>query len=121
MSELPLWKHKLHHRQLGLPRSVYIRRSVELAGYGYADKCIGCQHARLGLKRTDHSEECRARIVRHRPPMMTSVRECKLRNNELLKLHHQKRKLENEILCWKGHEIKSDSRNELKNKHQRVL
>ena len=30
-----------------LPRRVYIRRSVELARYGYTDKCIGCQHARL--------------------------------------------------------------------------
>ena len=32
-----------------LPRRVYIRRSVELARYGYTDRCIGCQHARLGL------------------------------------------------------------------------
>ena len=48
-----------------LPRRVYIRRSVELARYGYTDKCIHCQHARLGLKPVDHSEECRARIVRH--------------------------------------------------------
>ena len=48
-----------------LPRRVYIRRSVELARYGYTDRCIGCQHARLGLKPADHSEECRARIVRH--------------------------------------------------------
>ena len=48
-----------------LPRRVYIRRSVELARYGYTDRCIGCQHARLGLKPADHSEECRFRIVRH--------------------------------------------------------
>ena len=48
-----------------LPRRVYIRRSVELARYGYTDRCIGWQHARLGLKRADHNEECRARIVRH--------------------------------------------------------
>ena len=48
-----------------LPRRVYIRRSVELARYGYTDRCIGCQHARLGLKPADHNEECRARIVRH--------------------------------------------------------
>ena len=34
-----------------LPRRVYIRRSVELAKYGYTDRCIGCQDARLGLKR----------------------------------------------------------------------
>ena len=46
-----------------LPRRV-CRRSVELATYGYT-RCIGCQHARLGLKPADHSEECRARIVRH--------------------------------------------------------
>ena len=48
-----------------LPRRVFIRRSVDLARYGYTDRCIGCQHARLGLKSADHSEECRARIVRH--------------------------------------------------------
>ena len=48
-----------------LPRRVYIKRSVELARYGYTDRCIRCQHARLGLKPADHNEECRARIVRH--------------------------------------------------------
>ena len=48
-----------------LPRRQNIRRSVEVARYGYTDRCIGCQHARLGLKPADHSEECRARIVRH--------------------------------------------------------
>ena len=48
-----------------LPRRVDNRRSVELARYGYTDRCIGCQHARLGLKPADHNEECRARIVRH--------------------------------------------------------
>ena len=43
-----------------------MRRSVELARYGYTDRCIGCHHARLGLKPADHSKECRrARIVRH--------------------------------------------------------
>ena len=47
-----------------LPRRVYSRRSVELASHGSTDRCIGCQHARLGLKPADHSEECRARIVR---------------------------------------------------------
>ena len=44
-----------------LPRRVYIRRSVELARYGYADRCIGSQHARLELEPADHSEE----FVRH--------------------------------------------------------
>ena len=48
-----------------LPGRVYTRRAVELAKYGYTDKCIGCQQAKLGLKPVDHSEECRARIVRH--------------------------------------------------------
>ena len=48
-----------------LPRRVYIRRSVELARYGYTDRCVGCQHARLGLKTAEHNEECRARVVRH--------------------------------------------------------
>ena len=38
---------------------------MELARYGYTDRCIGCQHARLGLKPTDPNQECRARIVRH--------------------------------------------------------
>ena len=38
---------------------------MELARYGYTDRCIVCQHARLGLKPADHSEECRARTVRH--------------------------------------------------------
>ena len=38
---------------------------MELARYGYTGKCIGCRHARLGLKPADHGEECRARIVRH--------------------------------------------------------
>ena len=47
------------------PRRVYNRRSVELARYGCTDRCIGCHHARLGLKPADHNEECRARIVRH--------------------------------------------------------
>ena len=28
-----------------LPRRVYIRRLLELARYGYTDRCIGCQHA----------------------------------------------------------------------------
>ena len=48
-----------------LPRTVYIRRSVGLARYGNTDQCIGCQHARLGLTPAHHSEECRARTVRH--------------------------------------------------------
>ena len=47
------------------PRRVYIRRTVELAGYGYTDRCIGRQHARLGLKPADHKEKYRARIVRN--------------------------------------------------------
>ena len=42
-----------------------IRRSVGLARYGYTDRCIGCRHARFGLKPTDHNEDCRARVVRH--------------------------------------------------------
>ena len=48
-----------------LPRRVHIRRSVELTRYGYTDRCIGSQHARLGLKPADQNEECRASIVRH--------------------------------------------------------
>ena len=49
-----------------LPRRVYIIRTVELARYGYTDRCVKCQHARLRLKPADHNEECRARIVRHK-------------------------------------------------------
>ena len=45
-----------------LPRRAHIRRSVELVSYGYTNQCIGWQHAKLGLKLTDHSEECCARI-----------------------------------------------------------
>ena len=48
-----------------LPRRVYIRTSADLARYGYTDRCIGCQHAILGLKPADHNEECRAGIVRY--------------------------------------------------------
>ena len=48
-----------------LPRRVSIRRSVELARHGCTDRCVGRQHARMGLNLADHSEECRARIVRH--------------------------------------------------------
>ena len=45
---------------------------MELARSGYLGQplfrpglCIGCTHARLGLKPADHNEECRARIVRN--------------------------------------------------------
>ena len=47
-----------------LSRRVYKRRSVELTRYGYTDRGIGCQYARLGWKPTNHNEECRAGIVR---------------------------------------------------------
>ena len=40
-------------------------QSTEREGTGYTDRCIGCQHARLGLTPADHNEECRARIVRN--------------------------------------------------------
>ena len=45
-----------------LSRRVYIRRSVELARYGYTDRCIGCQHARLGLTtaRSVPCQDCQA-------------------------------------------------------------
>ena len=56
----PTTREQLPRRAIPL-----IRRSVELARYGYTDRSIGCQHARLGLKLADHSEECGARIVRH--------------------------------------------------------
>ena len=63
MSRLQSQRDKPHSRQL--PRRGYIRRSVDLARYGYTDRCVGCQHSRLGLNLADHNEECRARIVRH--------------------------------------------------------
>ena len=88
--------------------------------YGYTDRCIGCQHARLGLKPADHSEECRARIVRHMIADDSLIREYKLRKTELSKMHHLKRELESEILCQSRQERRSDSRNEWKNKHPRV-
>ena len=97
-----------------LPRRKYIRRSVELARYGYTDRCIGCQHARLGLKPTDHNEECRARIVRNMTT--TSLREYRLRKTELLKPHLLEQELVNEILYPSQQERRSDSRSELKNK-----
>ena len=100
-----------------LPRRVSIRRSVELARYGYTDRCIGCQRARLGLKPADHTEECRARIVRN----MTADDNLnqRLRKTELLKLHLLKQELVNEILYQSRQERRSDSRSELKNKHLR--
>ena len=38
---------------------------MELARHGYTDRCVGYQHARLGLKPADHNEECGTMIVRH--------------------------------------------------------
>ena len=41
-----------------LPRRVCIKRSVELARYGYTDRCIGCQHARYCCyKFTEHQQQ----------------------------------------------------------------
>ena len=104
-----------------LSRRVYIRRSVESARYGYTDRCIGCQQARLGLKLADHSEECLPGLSGTGPVMMTSIREYKLRKTKLSKLHHLRRELESETLCQNRQERKSDSRNELKHNHLRVL
>ena len=59
-----------------LPRRVYIRRSVELARYGYTDRSVGCQHARSGLKPADHNEECRARIVRNMTAAQSESTDC---------------------------------------------
>ena len=60
-------RNRLHRRQLGnsCQEEFTSGDQWQLARYGYTDRCIGCQHARLGLKPADHSEECRARIVRH--------------------------------------------------------
>ncbi|CAK0865658.1 unnamed protein product, partial [Prorocentrum cordatum] len=44
------------------PRSVYIRRNVELAKYGFTDGCPGCLAARANASAKAHSSECRERI-----------------------------------------------------------
>ena len=92
---------------------------MELAGYGYTDRCIGREHARLGLKPADHKEECRARIVRN----MTAddnFREYRSRKTELLKQHTLKQELVNEILYQSQQARRSDSRSESKIKHLRL-
>ena len=48
-----------------LPRRVYIRRSVEMARYGYTDRCR-VPTCEIGFEASgSHNEECRARIVRN--------------------------------------------------------
>ena len=103
-----------------LPRRVYIRRSVELARYGFTDRCIGCQHARLGLKPTDHDEECRARIVRNMTVDDNLNQRVQIARDRTVEATPLKQELVNEILYQTQQERMSDSRNELKNKHLRV-
>ena len=43
-------------------RNVYIRKTVELAKYGYTDGCPGCKAARANQPPKAHSAACRARI-----------------------------------------------------------
>ena len=99
-----------------LPRRVYIRRSVEVARYGYTNRCIGCQHAILALKPADHNEECRARIVRH----MTADDNL----NQRVQIA-QDRTIEATLSEARAGERDSspepDSRSALKNKHLMVL
>ena len=66
MSKLPLQEGNLHHRQQGSSCGEEFTSGDpwSLAKYGYTDQCIGCQHAKLEPKPADHSEECRARIIR---------------------------------------------------------
>ena len=46
------------------PRSVYIRKNVELARYGYTEGCPGCAAARDGRTAKSHNAACRERIER---------------------------------------------------------
>ena len=92
--------------------------AVELARYGYTERCLGCQHARLDLKPADHNEECLARIVRNITADDNLNQRGQIAQDRLLKLHHLKQELVNEILCQQ--ERRSDSQSDLKNKHLRV-
>ena len=103
-----------------LPRRVYIRRSVELARYGYTDRCIGCQHARLGLKPADHNEECRARIVRNMTADDNLSQRVQIAQDRTVEATPPEQELVNEILYQSQQERRSDSRSELKNEHLRV-
>ena len=95
---------------------------MELARYGYTDRCIGCQHARLGLKPADHNEECRARIVRHVTVDDNLNQRVQIAQDRTIETTHLlTRKLVNEILYQNQQERRSDSRSELKNKHLRAL
>ena len=102
-----------------LPRRVYIRRSVELARYGYTDRCIGCQHARLGLKPAGHNEECRARIVRNMTVDDNLNQRVQIAQDRTVEATPLKQELVNEILYQSQQERRPDSRSELK-KHLRV-
>ena len=101
-----------------LSRRVYIRRAVELARCGYVDQCIGCRHAKLGLKPADHSEECCARIVRHMTADADPSQRAQVAQQRIVDTVPSEA---NEILCRSRHERKSDLRNRLKKKHQRIL
>ena len=96
-------------------------QDVEFARYGYTDRCIGCQHARLVLKLADHNEECRARIVRHMTADDNLNQRVQIAQDRTVESALLKQELMNEILYQSQHERRSDSRGELKNKHQRVL
>ena len=47
-----------------VPRGIYIRKDEELAKYGYTGGCDGCEAAKHGLSRKQHSNACRERIVK---------------------------------------------------------
>ena len=100
-----------------LPRRVYIRRSVELARYGYIYRCIGCQHARLGLK--DHNEECRARIVRHMTADDNLNQRVQIAQDRIVEATPPEARIGERDPVPEP--ARSDSQGALKNKHVRVL
>ena len=97
-----------------LSRRVYNRRSVELTRYGYTDRGIGCQYARLGWKPTNHNEECRAGIVRRMTANDNHNQRVQIAQNRTVEA------TPSEARTGEREERRSDWRSELKNKHLRV-
>ena len=75
----------------------------------------------MGLKPAHHSEECRAKIVRHMTAHDDLNQRVQIAQHRLSKQHRLMRELKKEVLCQNLYERKSDSQNEWKNKHPSVL
>ena len=74
------------------------------------------------MKPVDYSEECRARIVRHMTADDDLSQRVQIAQQRIVETAPSEAKAgERDSLPEACHERKSDSRNELKNKHQRVL